>query len=267
MPLPLGYRRWPDFARILIGYGIEYLGKLWGTTAALNVAIGDGETFGSKVMDALTSVPDLTRTYRQLRYVADHAPEINSALEYVRQQAPTPEALQEAITRTYTTLTGLNTAVARFAQVKDNLLSWSWQPRETYLLFQEGWAALPDFNAFQALASSSEHAAEALRRLRQIDINPLYQILMNAIDNFAVDEILSTAFVAVGAMMLSSAIGVTVGRFWARRGLPGLLVRQVQRLGVRFFPGWYSRNLPRVLGPELYRLAEEHFTEKSAKSR
>jgi len=267
MPLPLGYRSWQALARILFGYCIEYLGKVWGTTAAINVIIGDGETFGAKVANALTSIPDLTRTYRQLRYVADHAPEINAALDYLREQVPTPEALQVAIDRTYATLHGLNTALARFAQVKDNVLGWSWQPTETYRLLQEGWAAVPDLDAFQVLAASSQHAAEALRRLRQIDINPLYQILMNAIDNFARDEIVATVVVATAALLISSAIGVAVGRFWARRGLPGILVRQVQRLGVRFFPGWYRRNLPRVLGPELYALAEQHFSEKAGKSR
>ncbi len=266
MGLSLGYR-FTDLLRILIGYAIEYLCKVWATTAALNVIIGDGETFGSKVMDALTSVPDLTRIYRQIRYVADHATEINAALEYVREHAPTPEALQAAIDRTYATLHGLNTALARFAQVKDNVLSWSWQPSETYRLLQEGWESIPDLHAFQVLAFSTEHAAEALRRLRQIDINPLYHILMNAIDNFGRDEIVSTVLVAVGALVLGSATGVILGRFWARRGQPGFVARQVQRLGVRFFPRWYAKNLPRVLGPELYDIAEKHFSGKIEKSR
>ncbi|RPJ62154.1 MAG: hypothetical protein EHM23_04235 [Acidobacteria bacterium] len=248
--------------RRILGYGLEYLVKAWGAAAAFNVIVGDAETVSQKFGKILTAVPDLTANYRRIRYVADHSEEINRTLEYLHEKAPSPGELQAAVNRTYETLSRLNTSLSHLEKAKENLLSWSWQPRETLEHLQHGWSLMPDLDAFRYLAFASQNAADALARLRQIDLNPMYVLLMNATDNLARDEIFGTIAVSVGTILVCSAIGVLVGRFWARRGMPGILTLQVQRLGVRFFPAWYERNLERVLGRDLYAMAARHFGHK-----
>lgn len=245
--------------RRILGYSFEYIVKAWGAAAALNIMLGDAETVGQKVGKAFTAIPDLTANYRRIRYVADHSEEINRTLDYLRDNAPTPAELQAGVDRTYETLSKLNTSLSHLEKAKENLLSWSWQPRETLEHLQQGWNLMPDLDAFRYLASASEGAAAALARLRQIDLNPLYELLMNAIDNFARDEVVGTMLVSVVTVLAASGVGVLVGRFWARRGMPGIITLQVQRLGVRVFPHWYERNLERVLGRDLYDMAARHF--------
>ncbi|RPI22431.1 MAG: hypothetical protein EHM61_22290 [Acidobacteria bacterium] len=254
-------------ARRILGYSFEYVIKLWGVAAALNVILGDAETVGQKVGKTFTAVPDLTANYRRIRYVADHSEQINQALDYLQKNAPTPAELQAAVNRTYETLSRLNTSLAHLEKAKENLLSWSWQPGETLEHLRQGWSLMPDLDAFRYLAVASEKAAGAIERLRQIDLNPLYHLLMNGIDNFARDEVAGTVVVSLAAMLIASTTGVLIGRFWARRGMPGLITLQVQRLGVRAFPAWYERNLERVLGRELYGVAARHFAEKASEER
>jgi len=247
-------------ARRILGYCFEYVAKVWGAAAALNVLFGDAETVGQKIGKTLTAVPDLTANYRRIRYVADHSEQINRTLDYLRENAPTPDELQSAVDKTYETLTRLNTSLAHLAKAKDNLLSWSWQPGETLEHLQQGWTLMPDLDAFRYLAFASDHAAEALRQVRNIDLNPLYQLLMNAIDNFARDEIVATVLVSASTVLVASGLGILIGRFWARRGMPGIMTLQVQRLGVRVFPAWYQSNLQRALGRDLYAIAARHFS-------
>jgi len=261
-PRPL-YRRPEEIGRRVVGSVLELGIKAYGAAAAVSVALSDAETVGGKGYDALNAVPNLAERYREAKYVLDHRAEIQTALEYVHDNAPDPQQLETAARQSSETLERISTTYSEVGQAWDavaglrphNVMQNLPRAREH---FDNAWAARPDLDSIGRLADEAEGVAPFLRELNGLDIDfpTLYANLLRVLDNFAGDEIGATLGVMAAALAIAYLLGLGAG-FWGRRGRPGFVVGALQSWGAHVFRPWYVRNLEFALGRPLYAVARE----------
>lgn len=257
------YRRPEEIGRRVIGSLLEFGIKAYGAAAAVSVALSDEETVGGKGSDALAAVPNLMERYRDAKYLVDHREEIQRAVNLVHQHAPDAAQLDTAVQkssetahRITTTYSEVTKAWEALASIRPhNVLKNLPQAKEHFVA---AWAAKPDLDSIDHLATEAQEVTLFLRQLGVLDIDfpRHYGDLLSVMDNFASDEIAATLGVMGAAFVLAFALGTGAG-FWARRGRPGFIAGTLQRWGARLFRGWYVRNLEYALSRPLYAVARE----------
>lgn len=257
------YRRPGEIGRRALGSLLEVGIKAYGAAAVVSVALSDAETVAGKSYDGLNAVPNLTQRYHEARYVVEHREQIQSALDYVHDNAPDPNELETAARQSSETLQGITTTYSEVTQawhdvasirphnVMENLPS----AKEH---FDKAWAAKPDLDSIGQLADKAQDITPFLRHVNDLDVDfpKIYGNLLTVLDNFASDEIGATVGVMGAAFGVAYALGSAAG-FWSRRGRPGLVAGTLQRVGARCFQRWYVRNLEYALGQSFYAIARE----------
>jgi len=257
------YRRPEEIGRRVIGSLLELGIKAYGTAAAVSVALSDAETPGGKGYDALNAVPNLMQRYRDAKYLVDHREQIQTAVNLVHQHAPDAAQLDAAVQKSSETARRITTTYSEVTKARETFASI--RPHnvlenfpQAYEHFRRAWAAKPNLDSIDHLATEAQKATAFLRQLGVLDIDfpRHYGDLLKVMDNFASDEIAATLGVMGTAFGLAFAVATGVG-FWARRGRPGFIAGTLQRWGARHFRGWYVRNLEYALGRPLYAVARE----------
>lgn len=246
-----------EVGRLLVGSLLELGIKAYGAGAAVSVAMSDAETVGGKARDAIAAVPTLAEEYRQAKYVVDHREEIRAAIDYVNTHTLPQEELEQSADQATATLRDLETTYDELSQAQEGL-SWdprSWDVPETFGHVRAAWEARPELDSIAHLADTAERVSPFVDQV-EVLVPVYYGGLVAVMDNFAGDEVVGTLVVMAVAFGLAVVLGQAVG-FWVRRGRPGLVARVLQRWGARTFRGWYVRNLPQALGPELHTAARE----------
>jgi hypothetical protein len=232
--------------------------KAYGAAAAVSVALSDAETVAGKRDDALAAVPNLIERYRDAKYIVEHREEIQTAVDYVHDNAPDAEEVQAAADESAETLDGIERTYSEVVQAKEafpGLNPLDWNPREAAGHVLEAWSARPDLGSIGELAEVADQVGPFVKEV-EVLLPVFYGGLLTLMDNFASDEIAATILVMGAAFGLAYALGTCVG-FWTRRGRPSLLARLLQRWGARVYRGWYVRNLEYALGRPLYAAARE----------
>ena len=256
-------RRALEVGRLLVGSVLELGIKAYGAGAAAAVALSDAETVGGKGQDALAAVPSLMERYRAATYVAEHRQEIQAALDYVNLNTLPQAELEEAAARSSETLRGIETTYGEVTAAKeaiDDIDAFSPidaldQTGEAFGHVRAAWGARPDLDSISDLAARAEQVSPYLDQV-EVLVPVYYGGPLNAVDNFASDEIAATLGVMALVLGLAFVLGTAVG-FWVRRGRPGLIARTLQRWGARRFRRWYVLHLPYALSPALYAAARE----------
>ena len=256
-------RRRLEVGRLLVGALLVLGINAYGAGAVASVALSDAETVGGKSHDAVAAVPNLMERYRAAKYVADHRQEIQAALDYVNQNTLPQAELEEAASKSSETLRGIETTYGEVTAAKeaiDDIDAFSPidaidQTGEAFGHVRAAWGAKPDLNSISDLADKAEQVSPYLDQV-EVLIPVYYGGMLNAVDNFASDEIAATLGIMALVLALAFILGTAVG-FWVRRGRPGLVARTLQRWGARTFRRWYVRNLPYAVGPALYAAAHE----------
>lgn len=261
--IPVLYRRPSEIARRIVGVVLEFVIKAYGAAAALSVALSDAETVGGKGYDALNAVPNLMERYRQAKYVVDHREQIQTALDYVNENAPDPAQLETAtrqsaetldrLTRTYGEL---NLAWETVGGIRLSNVLESLPKAKDHV--DRAWSSKPDLASLDSLTDEAEQVAPFLRQLGalEVDFPRLYANLLSVLDNFASDEIAATLGVMAAALGVAWVLSLGAG-FWGRRGRPGFVTATLHGWGAQRFRPWYVRNLELAVGAPLYAVARE----------
>lgn len=245
------YRR--EIGRRVVGFVLELGVKAYGAAAALSVALSDAETVGGKGEDAIAAVPNLMERYHDAKYVVDHREEIQTALDYMHENAPDTQELETAAQKSSETLVGIETTYSEVIRAKEAVSDLDFVEAAAHV--RGAWGARPDLDSISHLADLAEKAAPFIRQ-GEVLVPSLYGGLLTVMDNFASDEIAATLGVMGAVLALAFVVGMAIG-FWARRGRPGLIARALQRAGARVFRGWYVTNLEYALSQPLHAAASE----------
>lgn len=261
--IPVLYRRPSELARRVLGSVLGFVAKAYGAAAALSVALSDAETVGGKAYDAVNAVPNLVERYQQARYVVEHREQIQTALDYVNENAPDPAQLESAARTSAQTLDRLTTTYGELNQAWEtvtgirlsNVLESLPKAKDHV---DRAWSSKPDLASIEQLTTEAQQVAPFLRQLGslEVDFPRLYGNLLSVLDNFASDEIGATLFVMAAALGVAWVLSLGAG-FWGRRGRPGFVTATLHGWGARRFRPWYVRNLEHALGPSLYAVARE----------
>lgn len=263
MPAPdlPSLRRRLEVGRLLLGSLLEVGIKAYGAGAAASVALSDAETVGGKVQDAVRAVPNLAEQYREAKYVVDHREQIQAAVTYLNENTLPQDELERTADESMATLGAIETTydelgAARDVLQLDGITGTLDNVREAIDHVGNAYSARPDLDSLRQLAEVADQV-QPFKEQVDVLIPVYYGNFFTLTDNFADDEIASTIFVMVLALVVAAVIGQAVG-FWVRRGRPGLLAQLWQALGARVFRPWYVSNLPYALSPPLYDAAREH---------
>ena len=250
-----------ELGRRLAGHLLEYTMTAAAATSATAVVIDNGETLSGKLQDALV-VPDLLATARQTKYLLEHKEEIESAMNYLQNNAPSPDEFRQLSERAKHAASNLETLVSHIDAIGANLSLSDMHPFIAYEHADAAAKMLPDVSSWMdAIRVASDKTSDAVAYLRGVDIDPYYRAMINTADNFASDERALTVGVACAVGVTFYAAGQYLGGLWANRGAPSLFSKLKLHYGVRKHADWYEKHLPHVLGP-LYGVAERHFKKK-----
>ena len=250
-----------ELGRLLLGSVMETVIKAYGAGAALSVALSDSETTGGKVGDAVRAVPNLADRYHEAKYVVDHREQIQAAVTYLNEHTLAQDELQRTADESARTLDAINTTYDEVGRARDVLeldgISGTLDNvREAIEHVGNAYSARPDLGSLEELADVADRVGPFADQV-DVLIPVYYGSFFTLTDNFAGDEIASTLFVMVLALVVAAVLGQAVG-FWVRRGRPGIIAQLWQALGARIFRPWYVSNLPYALSPPLYDAAREH---------
>ncbi len=250
-----------ELGRLLAGSLLETAIKAYGLGAVLAVVLSDAETAGGKASDAVRAVPSLAEEWEQARYVVDHREEIQAAVTYLSENTLPQEELERTADESVATLDAINTTYDEVGRARDvleidGITGTIDNVREAIGHVGNAYSARPDLDSLERLAGVADQVGPLVD---QVDVLlPVYYGGLTAItDNFASDEIVSTAVIMALAYGTAVVVARAVG-FWVRRGRPGLFALLLQALGARVFRPWYVDNLPYALTPPLYDAAREH---------
>ena len=246
----------PDRGRRVVGWWVEVGIKAYGAAAAVSVALSDSETMSGKVDDAVHAVPNLVDRYHDAKYVVEHREEIQTALDYVNDNAPDSEQLQATAQDSRETLGAIETTYNEVIEAKESIGFSPGAIEDVIDHVGNAWEARPDLSSIGELAEVAERAIPFVDQV-EVLIPVFYGGVLTLADNFASDEIGDTLTVMGAALALAFVLGTAVG-FFARRGSPGLISRTLQSWGAQLWPGWYARNLEFALGQPLYAAARKH---------
>ncbi len=254
-------RRWREFGRRVVGFFAAVVITAYGAGAAVSVALSDAETVAGKGGDAVLAVRTLKDRYHSAEYVFEYRREIQSALTYVNQNAPSQAQLEEAAEESSETLNKIGTTYDEVRKARE-ALDISLNPlrvvdggQEALGHVREAIKARPDADSLRELGARAEQVGPLVAQVRVLT-GDHYQDLLHVVDNFSSDEIVGTLIVMAAALGLAFVLSQAVG-FWARRGRPGLLARTLQGWGARRFRRWYVDNTLQALSPPLYAAARE----------
>lgn len=253
VPDPATLRQRLELGRLVMGSVLETVIKAYGVGEAIAVAVSDAETVGAKSGDALAAVPTLVDEYQDTKYVVDHREQIQGAIDYLDQHAPSQPELEEAVGEGTETLSDIETTYSEVGEARDAASDGSFL--DAFGHVREAWGAKPDLDSIRQLVGIAEQVDPLVEQV-EVLLPVYYGVLSTVTDNFASDEIVSTVTVMAVAFGLALVLGRTVG-FWVRRGQPGLISMALQRLGARVFRPWYVNNLPYALGGALHGAARE----------
>lgn len=248
--------------RLVVGALVEIAIKAYGAGAATAVALSDAETIGGKAEDAVKAVPTLVDQYHQAQYVVDHREQIQSAITYLDEHTLPQDELERSADESVETLGAIETTYTELEGAKESLELDGFRGTianagDLVDHVNDAWDAMPDLDSIRHLADVAEQVRPLVSEV-EVLVPVYYGGLLNVIDNFARDEVVSTVVVMAVAFGIAAVIGRAAG-FWVRRGRPGLFARVLQSLGARRFRVWYVGNLPDALGPGLHAAARERF--------
>lgn len=255
-------RRKPETGRLVVGALAEFGIKAYGAGAAASVALSDEETVSGKGVDAVFAVRNLQDRYDSAEYVFENRHEIQSALDYVVQNAPPQAELEAAADTSSETLSKIGTTYDEVSKAREALDDIGFSPRslargaqEAFGHVQNAFEARPDADSLSELGARAKQVGPLVAQARVLT-GDYYEDLLHVVDNFSSDEIAATLGVMAAALGIAFLLGQAVG-FLVRRGRPGLLARTLQAWGARVFRRWYVTNLPYAVSPPLYAAARE----------
>jgi hypothetical protein len=260
------YRQPREAARLMGGAALEYVIKAWGVAGAANIVIGSGETFGQKVYEAASGIPVIIANTKRLWYALEHQEEIRRALTYMHENMPSIEQVQELGAKSQLVYNRVSQVIANIELGLEQLAQTSLlRPRATFdhaaqaqTHFTNAYTLAPDLPQMKEMMVVLKTGGDVLVRtyefLQQVDYQRIYTTLNNAADNLQGDEIRMTVGIMVATLALTYGLGTIVGAR-TTRGVPGILFRFRQDWGAKRFPGWYRKNIRRVLGDNLYNAA------------
>jgi len=246
----------PDLGRRVLGLVLVLVVNAYGTAAALSVVLSDSETVSGKAGDAVRAVPSLLDEYHEAQYVMDHRAEIQTAVDYVNQNAPDRAELQRAAEESTVTLDGIQTTYDEVLKAREALTD-DWNPLDVAGPVREAWEAKPDLGSIGELAATAEQVSPFVDQV-QVLIPVFYGGVLTVMDNFASDEIGGTLLVIGAALAIAWLLSTAVG-FLARRGRPGLVPYLLQALGAHLYRDWYVDHLEFALSRPVCRAARERF--------
>ena len=246
-PRPLWLRP-RELLRLILGVVGVFVVRAYGVAGALSAALSDGETFAQKAKDGLLVIPNLAERYDQADYLIEHRAQIQSAVDYLHNHAPSSDQLASAAQQSARTLERLSTSYDEVTQAQESLTAtgptnfWQTLP-EVKDHISAAWTAWPDLDSIERLRKVSDDVVPFLDRVNAMDIDfpRIYSAVLSVADNFASDEIVAT-LVAMGMVLLLGYVAGLAVAFWARRGRPGLLATRLHELGGRTFHRWYAAN-------------------------
>src|SRR5690606_1408968 len=115
------------------------------------------ETPGAKSYDALAAVPTLVDEYRDAKYVIDHREEIQGAIDYLDQHAPSQPELEEAVGEGTETLRGIETTYSEVGEARDAASDGSFL--DAFGHVREAWGAKPDLDSIRELVGIAEQVS------------------------------------------------------------------------------------------------------------
>jgi hypothetical protein len=215
-----------------------------------------------KGVDAVFAVRNLQDRYDSAEYVFENRHEIQSALDYVVQNAPPQAELEAAADTSSETLSKIGTTYDEVSKAREALDDIGFSPRslargaqEAFGHVQNAFEARPDADSLSELGARAKQVGPLVAQARVLT-GDYYEDLLHVVDNFSSDEIAATLGVMAAALGIAFLLGQAVG-FLVRRGRPGLLARTLQAWGARVFRRWYVTNLPYAVSPPLYAAARE----------
>jgi hypothetical protein len=244
----------PDFGRRVFGFFLAFGIKAYGTAAAVAVALSDAETVSEKGDAAINAVPSLLDEYRDAKYVFEHREEIQTAVDYVNENAPDRSELQRAAEESTETLAGIGSTYDDVLRAREALTD-DLNPLDAAGPLRDAWEGRPELSSIQDLAEMAGQVSPFVDQV-QVLIPVFYGGVLTVMDNFASDELGGTLGVIGAALVLAWILGTAVG-FWARRGRPGLVAYILQGWGAHLFRDWYVRHLEYALGRPLYLAVRE----------
>ena len=211
--------------------------------------------------DAVRAVPNLADQLDEAQYVIAHREEIQAAVTYLNENTLPQDELQRTADESMRTLESIETTydevgAARDVLQFDGISGTIDNVREAIGHVGNAYDARPELDSLRQLAEVADQV-EPFRQQVDVLIPVYYGNFFTLTDNFAGDEIASTAVVMALALVVAAIVGRAVG-FWVRRGRPGIIAQLLQALGARVFRPWYVSNLPWAITPPLYDAAREH---------
>lgn len=245
-----------DLGRLVLGSLVEIGIKAYGASAAMGVALSDGETTLGKAGDGVAAVPTLSEEYHHTKYVIEHREQIQAALTYLRDHTPPQEELERSVAQSTETIGDIQRTKDELERAGEALGDGFPDVVEATDHLLDARGALPSGDSIDRLSQASEQAASLMNEV-DVLLPVYYGGVLRVSDNLATDEIVSTCALMALSVVAAFLVGRSVG-FWIRRGRPGLIAQLLQRAGVHVFPRWYARNLPYALNRPLYAAARAH---------
>lgn len=233
-------------ARLVVAGILEWGIGLLNAAGLAGILFGPADGFFGRFRDYVMGIPNAVRGLRHYLHGGRHLEQAAQTAAYLDQHAPSPEQVRRLAAEARSWTNRLEIARGAVADGLDQLADG-----EIVLGVSDvrwGLTNFPPVAEMDRILAATQRITEpALELLRQVDLEPLWALILNAADNLGPDEVLST----VGAMLV---LGVTVfvagrylGTMWARRGVPGLFSRLWWKGGMRLHPEWYATRSPELL--------------------
>lgn len=234
------------FTRLILAGVLTWLFRLLNAAGLAGILFGPAESFFARFRDYALALPNGIRGLRHYLHGGRHVDQLARTVEYVNEHAPSPEEVRA--------LAAAATSWTRRLEIgKGAIEEGLAELRQGEIVLgvsdvRSGLENLPPAGELQQIVDAVQRISEpALELLREVDLDPLFTLLLNAADNLSGDEIVSTLSAMV---LLGTTIGLLTGylaTLWVRRGVPGLATRLWWKAGMRTHRRWYEERTPELI--------------------
>lgn len=233
--------------RLIVAGILEWGLGLLNAAGLAGILFGPSETFFGRFRDYVMGIPNAVRGIRHYLHGGRHLEQLSQTAAYLDQHAPSPEEVRRLTAEARSWMNRLDIAREAIRDGLDQLGQGELIVGTSDVRW--GLTNFPPMAEMDRILAATRTVTEpALELLRQVDLEPLLALVLNAADNLAADEILSTV---TAMLFLGTAVwmvGRYLGTMWARRGVPGLLSRLWWKGGMRLHREWYEARTPELMG-------------------
>lgn len=232
--------------RLVVAGILEWGIGLLNVAGLAGILFGPANGFFGRFRDYFMGIPNAVRGLRHYLHGGRHLEQAARTAAYLDQHAPSPEQVRRLAAEARSWTNRLEIARGAVADGLDQLADG-----EIVLGVSDvrwGLGNFPPVAEMDRILAATQRITEpALELLREVDLEPLWALLLNAADNLGPEEVLSTlsAMLVLGLTVLLA--GRYLGTMWARRGVPGLLSRLWWKGGMRLHREWYEARAPDLL--------------------